>query len=170
MNKKAFTLVELAVVLLVIGILAGLLLRNLGGFTASARDQRRIGDLRNVSTYIATYYARQGQYPPTTTWSGLESELRRAGVLGPGISLPRDPLSPNQDYEYSFCTSTNPTNVGRMTNYILRAVLETTRSQAPQIFQGTATSGDLTSNSLSCGPVNTRCSGAPTSSDYCILF
>jgi prepilin-type N-terminal cleavage/methylation domain-containing protein len=167
MNKKAFTLVELSVVLLVIGILSGILLRNLGGFTAAARDERRISDLRNVSTYIATYYARQGQYPPTTTWSGLESELKKAGALGPGISLPRDPLSPNQDYEYSFCTSTN---TGRMTNYILRAVLETTRNQAPQIFQGTATSGDLTSNSLSCGPITIRCSGAPTSSDYCILF
>jgi|GEM_PF-900011 len=170
MNKKAFTIVELAVVLLVIGILSGLLLRNLGGFTASARDQRRISDLRNVSAYIATYYVRRGQYPPTTTWSGLESELIRAGALGPGMKLPRDPLSPNQDYEYSYCTSTNPTNVGRITNYILMAVLEVTRDQAPQIFQGTATSGDLTRASLSCGPINTKCSDAPTSSNYCILF
>jgi prepilin-type N-terminal cleavage/methylation domain-containing protein len=167
MNKKAFTLVELAVVLLVIGILAGLLLRNLGGFTASARDQRRIGDLRNVSAYITNYYARQGQYPATTTWSGLESELKTAGVLGPGVNLPRDPLSPNQDYSYSYCTS----STNRVTNYVLRAVLETTRGQAPQLFQGTVSYNDLTNAGLSCpGVTSAQCATSSTSTDYCLLF
>jgi prepilin-type N-terminal cleavage/methylation domain-containing protein len=167
MNKKAFTLVELAVVLLVIGILAGLLLRNLGGFTASARDQRRIADLRNVSAYITNYYARQGQYPTATTWSGLESELRRAGVLGAGIDLPRDPLSPNQGYSYSYCTSSN----NRISNYVLRAVLETTRGQSPQIFQGTVSYNDLRNAGLSCpGISSTECATSSTSNDYCLLF
>jgi prepilin-type N-terminal cleavage/methylation domain-containing protein len=159
MNKKAFTLVELAVVLLVIGILAGLLLRNLGGFTASARDQRRIGDLRNVSAYITNYYARQGKYPTATTWSDLESELRSAGVLGPGVSLPSDPSSPNQKYEYYPCKSTRTNNY---TNYILRAVLETPFTQAPSLYQGRVTS---TPSELDCG--NPSCSG---DNDYCLLF
>ena len=168
MNKKAFTLVELAVVLLVIGILAGLLLRNLGGFTASARDQRRIGDLRNVSAYITNYYARQGQYPTATTWSDLEAQLKDAGVLGPGVNLPRDPLSPNQDYSYSYCTS-SPT--GRVTNYVLRAVLETQRGQALQLFQGTVSYNDLRNANLSCpGVSSTQCATSSTSTDYCLLF
>jgi prepilin-type N-terminal cleavage/methylation domain-containing protein len=167
MNKKAFTLVELAVVLLVIGILSGLLLRNLGGFTASARDERRIGDLRNVSIYITNYYARQGKYPTATTWSGLESELRNAGVLGYGINLPRDPLSPNQDYSYSYCTSSS----NRITNYVLRAVLETTRSQSPQLFQGTVSYNDLTNAGLYCpGISSTQCATSSSSTDYCLLF
>jgi prepilin-type N-terminal cleavage/methylation domain-containing protein len=167
MNKKAFTLVELAVVLLVIGILSGLLLRNLGGFTASARDQRRIGDLRNVSIYITNYYVRQGKYPTATTWSGLETELRNAGVLGYGINLPRDPLSPNQDYSYSYCTSSS----NRITNYVLRAVLETTRGQSPQLFQGTVSYNDLTNAGLSCpGIRNTECATSSNSADYCLLF
>jgi prepilin-type N-terminal cleavage/methylation domain-containing protein len=158
MNKKAFTLVELAVVLLVIGILAGLLLRNLGGFTASARDQRRIGDLRNVSAYITNYYARQGQYPTATTWSDLESQLQNAGVLPPGTSLPKDPLG--QDYNYYPCKRTNYTEY---TNYILKATLETPSSQAPQLYQGRLTDipNDLTcENSPSCGG----------DKDYCLLF
>jgi type II secretory pathway pseudopilin PulG len=167
MNKKAFTLVELAVILLVIGILAGLLLRNLGGFIASARDQRRIGDLRNVSAYITSYYARQGKYPAATTWSDLESELKTAGVLGYGISLPRDPLSPNQDYAYSYCTSSS----NRVTNYVLKAVLETQRGQAPQLFQGTVSYNDLRNAGLSCpGIKNTDCATSSSSTDYCLLF
>ena len=158
MNKKAFTLVELAVVLLVIGILAGLLLRNLGGFTASARDQRRIGDLRNVSAYITSYYSRQGQYPTATNWADLENQLRNAGVLGPGVNLPRDPSSPNRDYEYAYCSTT----AGLVTNYILKAVLESSRDQAPQLYQGTITStpSGLTCTSITCGGNN----------EYCLLF
>ncbi len=159
MNKKAFTLVELAVVLLVIGILAGLLLRNLGGFTSSARDQRRIGDLRNVSAYITSYYSRQGQYPTATNWADLENQLRNAGVLGPGVNLPRDPSSPNRDYEYAHCTSAG----GVITNYILRAVLEASRDQAPQLYQGAITNipPELTCNpSITCGGNN----------EYCLLF
>jgi len=159
MNKKAFTLVELAVVLLVIGILAGLLLRNLGGFTASARDQRRIGDLRNVSAYITNYYARKGEYPTANSWSDLEDQLRSAGVLGPGVSLPKDPSSPNQTYNYYPCKSTASNNY---TNYILRAVLETSVTQAPSLYQGRVTS---IPSELDCG--NPSCSG---DNDYCLLF
>jgi prepilin-type N-terminal cleavage/methylation domain-containing protein len=41
MNKKAFTLVEMAIVLVIIGILAGLTISNLAGFGKKGRDQRR---------------------------------------------------------------------------------------------------------------------------------
>jgi prepilin-type N-terminal cleavage/methylation domain-containing protein len=159
MNKKAFTLVELAVVLLVIGILAGLLLRNLGGFTASARDQRRIGDLRNVSAYITNYYARQGQYPTANSWSDLEAQLRDVGVLGPGVSLPKDPSSPNRTYNYYPCERSE----GVVVNYILKAVLETPITQAPTLYQGRITEV----------PTGLTCKGDPSCSgdnDYCLLF
>jgi len=159
MKKKAFTLVELAVVLLVIGILAGLLLRNLGGFTASARDQRRIGDLRNVSAYITNYYARTGQYPTATDWSTLETQLKNAGVLGPGVSLPNDPSSPNQKYNYYPCK----TSAGVVVNYILKAVLETPITQAPTLYQGRITGV----------PTGLTCEGSPScngDNDYCLLF
>jgi len=168
MNKKAFTLVELAVVLLVIGILAGLLLRNLGGFTSAARDQRRIGDLRNVSSLITTYYVRRGQYPTATTWSNLEQALKDAGVLTPGTRLPNDPTAPTISYKYSYCTSTSS---GRITNYVLKAQLESNRQQAPDLFKDSITYTDISNAGLSCpGITASECSSTGASSDYCLLF
>ena len=159
MNKRAFTLVELAVVLLVIGILAGLLLRNLGGFTSIARDQRRIGDLKNVSIYLSNYYTRQGRYPTVTSWSTLEQTLRDAGVLAPGMTLPKDPVG-NKDYDYYYCSSTG----GRISNYILRAQLENSTSQAPQLYEGSITT---TPSGLSCTPTP-QCN--PNNNSVCFLF
>ncbi len=166
MSKKAFTLVELAVVLLVIGILAGLLLRNLGGFTSTARDQRRIGDLRNTITYLTAYYTKNGSYPTATDWNTLESQLRAAGVLGAGSSLPRDPsgLTP---YLYAPCTSTPGTNVNtNPTNFIIAARLESTRDQARALYEGTVTT---TPSGWSCPSASTFISNC-NDNYYCLAY
>jgi len=134
MSKKAFTLIELAVVLLVIGILAGVVLRNIGGFTASARDSRRIGDLRNVSTYLGQYLLKTGKYPTSTTWDDLEATLHDAGVLSAGSPLPRDPLA-GRKYYYAYCTTSGET---APTHYVIWAYLETTVDKSPQIFKDSA--------------------------------
>ena len=73
MSKKAFTLVELLVVVAIIAILASALLVGLGGARQKARDARRIADLRNVQSALEVYYARNNQYPAATDWSGLET-------------------------------------------------------------------------------------------------
>ncbi|MGC8981662.1 MAG: type II secretion system protein [Minisyncoccia bacterium] len=134
MSKKAFTLIELAVVLLVIGILAGVVLRNIGGFTASARDSRRISDLRNVQTYLSQYFLRQGTYPDVLSWASLEVALRKAGVLSTGTPLVNDPVK-GRYYNYSFCTTTD-----NAPHYVIWAVLEASNiNNAPQLFKDSAT-------------------------------
>ncbi|MER3475178.1 MAG: hypothetical protein C4335_14420 [Armatimonadota bacterium] len=128
-NKKGFTLIEMAIVLLVIGILAGIVLRNIGGQSAIARDTRRQGDLRNVSNYLATYMAKFGYFPTSTTWDALETELNQARITD------RLPLDPQQKtgasgYNYFPCSDSgqapsmpnNPAN-----HFILRAQLEQTQ-------------------------------------------
>ena len=167
MSKKAFTLIELAVVLLVIGILAGVVLRNIGGFTAGARDSRRIADLRNVSTYLGQYLLKYGKYPTSTTWSDLEATLRDAGVLSAGSPLPRDPLAGRQ-YYYAYCTTSGET---APTHYVIWAYLETTVDKSPQIFKDSA-SGTISAkqndfgwqctlpekvDSVTCGSSSTFC-------------
>jgi len=129
--KRGFTLIELAIVILVIGILAGLMLRNMGGFTASARDTRRIGDLRNVQTYLAQYFVKMGTYPATSTWAGLETELRRAGVIATGTSFVNDPVR-TKTYGYTYCTS-SPDGAP---HYIIYAELEASNiNTSPELFR-----------------------------------
>ena len=159
--KKGFTLIEMAVVLLIIGILAGIVLRNIAGPTPIARDTRRVGDLRNTAAYLATYLVKFGQFPTSSNWVALETALRNAGITD---RLPRDP-STGAGYSYYFCsdigavtTAGNPIN-----HFVLQAVLEQTPAQAPRLWETAATSTPgwyCNVTTLPCNPANR---------EYCII-
>ena len=61
--KRAFTLVELIVVIGIIGVLAGVLLASLSGSTESARTARCLSNMRNLAAACQTYGAESGRYP-----------------------------------------------------------------------------------------------------------
>jgi prepilin-type N-terminal cleavage/methylation domain-containing protein len=159
MSKKAFTLIELAVVLLVIGILAGVVLRNIGGFAAGARDSRRIGDLRNVSVYLSQYFLKNGKYPTATNWTNLETVLRDAGILSTGTPLVNDPLKA-RSYWYTYCGIGNKFEAS---HYVIWANLEASNiNNAPQMFKDSA-SGTPSDWGWSCyTDVNCANSASPT--------
>lgn len=60
---SGFTIVELLVVIVVIGILAGLVLNSFSGAQGRARDAKRKTDIRTLTTALEIYYAENGQYP-----------------------------------------------------------------------------------------------------------
>ena len=62
-NQKGFTLVELLVVIAIIGILATLLLLQLGVARSTAKDAKRIADINQVRTALELYFDDNGQYP-----------------------------------------------------------------------------------------------------------
>ena len=97
-HQKGFTLVELLVVIAIIGILATLLLLQLGVARQRARDAKRIADVSQVRTAIELYYDDSGQYPQIATYSGL------AALLVPKYmtQLPSDPLNVAGTYEYRY--------------------------------------------------------------------
>ena len=61
--KKAFTLVELLVVIGIIGILAGIMLATFGGSTESAASARCLANMKNLATACQTYGMEHGHYP-----------------------------------------------------------------------------------------------------------
>lgn len=64
-SQKGFTLIEMLVVIVIISFLLGIVLTGTLGFQASARDTRRIGDLRNAQNFLELYFNMCGHYPGT---------------------------------------------------------------------------------------------------------
>lgn len=98
-SEKGFTLVELLVVIAIIGILATLLLLQLGVARQRARDAKRIADINQTRTAVELYYDDNGQYPQQATYAGLGALLVPKYLT----LVPTDPLNlaPNT-YNYAF--------------------------------------------------------------------
>ncbi len=70
MRRKGFTLLELAIVLVVIGLLIALVVRGVT-LQSSARVKRVAADIRNIHTAVMVYYSKKGVYPGDTDGNGL---------------------------------------------------------------------------------------------------
>lgn len=87
MEKKAFTLVELLVVISIIAMLTSIVLVSLRGVRTKARDARRMSDIRQISNAMEMAYADvspecggENAYPTSSSASGtttLSSVLPR---------------------------------------------------------------------------------------------
>lgn len=129
-TRKGFTLIEMAVVLLIIGILAGIVLRNIGGFNVQARDQRKVADLQLIGNYLAQYYANKGHFPPTSTFLGLQSYLT-SSIPG----LRSIPGNSNQYYYTACATGSGYTTTTNPNHFILKVILEQTKDQASGLYE-----------------------------------
>lgn len=71
-TRRGFTIVELLIVIVVIGILAAITIVAYNGIQARARDAQRLSDIQSVAKALQLYYADNGSYPVTTP-SGMSS-------------------------------------------------------------------------------------------------
>ena len=69
-RKSGFTLVELLIVTVIIGILAGMMMLTMGSATDSAEAAKLINDLRLVKSASLLYYADQEKWPDNGAASG----------------------------------------------------------------------------------------------------
>jgi len=94
--SRGFTLVELLVVIAIIGILATLLLLQLGVARQRARDVKRIADVNQLRTSVELYYDDNGSYPADITITELSKYM---------VRVPTDPLVAATTYGYKTKTA-----------------------------------------------------------------
>lgn len=71
-HSSGFTLVELLIVIIIVGILASLILIAFNGVQGRAHDATIKTDLRNHGNKLQQYYVINGQYPPSSNLTSLE--------------------------------------------------------------------------------------------------
>lgn len=95
MQKKAFTLIELLIVIAIIGILASVVIVKLSKARGRARDVQRMSDLNQIGKALEVYKTDNGAYPVAASWGANDSanwQLLK-NVLEPNYfsQVPQDP-------------------------------------------------------------------------------
>lgn len=113
-NKNAFTLIEIMLVVIIIGILAAMVIPNMAGRGEQARASAARADIdANLSTALDLYELDNGQYP--TSEQGLKALLEKpssspapANWHGPYLKKKRIPVDPwGREYKYAAPGSNN---------------------------------------------------------------
>ena len=105
LNKKGFTIVELLIVIVVIGILAAITVVAYNGIQKRAMVAQTTSELATINKAILAYHAVHGSYPATPSggWLGMSREANYIPGLVPEFigALPQNPTSvTNAAYAY----------------------------------------------------------------------
>jgi prepilin-type N-terminal cleavage/methylation domain-containing protein len=63
-NEEGFTLIELMIVIVILGVLAGIVLFAVGGITDRGTSAACKTDVSTIETGVEAYFAKVGSYPP----------------------------------------------------------------------------------------------------------
>ena len=85
-KQQGFTIVELLIVIVVIGILAALVITTFTGIQQKARNTERTTDIKAIHGQVEAYFAQNGKYPTLAnvndaTWRGTNMKGLDAEAL-----------------------------------------------------------------------------------------
>ena len=125
-RSEGFTIVELLIVIIIIGILATLVVVQFTNQQKKARDTKRKTDIGAIQTHLEAYYAENGKYPTATgvttaNLKGLKSESLKAPNGTDPISA--DAASKTH-YNYTVTPANCDNTATDCTNFTISAVLE----------------------------------------------
>ena len=122
-NKQGgFTLLELLIVIVIIGILALIIVPGLASGPKRARDAQRKSDMRAVKNALETYYNDKNTYPTPTGTNGSTTYFSNlSAVLTPDY-LPTVPTDPRSGTTTGYVYGVNSTTTA--TKYVIEANME----------------------------------------------
>lgn len=105
-KQSGFTIVELLIVIVVIGILAALVITTFSGIQKKARDSERQTDINAVHGQVEAYYAQNGKYPTLTDLQ--TASFITANLKGLDLSAAKDPkLGATTPFPVATATASN---------------------------------------------------------------
>jgi general secretion pathway protein G len=108
-RENGFSLVELIVVMVILGMLAGLVAVRTRGYLISAKQNAAKSEIAQIVKAIETFYADQSRYPSAD--EGIEILVQGTDTWSDGFldKMPRDPWK--NAYEYVSPGTTQPYEV-----------------------------------------------------------
>ncbi|HXY18258.1 MAG TPA: type II secretion system protein [Candidatus Nitrosopolaris sp.] len=133
LRNQGFTIVELLIVIVVIGILATLVITTYNGVQSKARDTKRKTDINALQGQVEAYNTNAGFYPTLADMN--DSAWRSTNMKGLDPSALNDPQNPNPTstlcatttahcYVYAVTPSGCDNSTTDCTSYTLSASLE----------------------------------------------
>lgn len=132
-KQSGFTIVELLIVIVVIGILAALVVTTFSGIQKKARDSERQTDINAVHGQVEAYYAQNGRYPGLADLDGTTAGFVSTNLKGLDPQALRDPkqvgnapqaATSGTTYGYAVSPSGCTAAGTECTSYTLTATLE----------------------------------------------
>ncbi len=125
-KTRAFTLIELIVVIAIIGFLTTLAFTSFSGARIQSRDQKKISDLSEIQLALEQYFNKYGFYPVKT------DDLS----TGQYKFLAQVPTPPSIDASYNYVPLATPANPSICISYQLWTRLEGKNSTASSSKRG----------------------------------
>lgn len=133
LKQQGFTIVELLIVIVVIGILAALVITTFTGIQQKARNTERETDIKALQGQIEAYYAQNGKYPTLANLN--DTTFRSASMKGLDAEALKDPKGSAQtlvaaaaanSYAYTVTPSGCDNSATDCSGYTLTATYEGT--------------------------------------------
>jgi len=131
-KQQGFTIVELLIVIVVIGILAALVITTFNGIQQKGRDTERQTDIKALHGQLEAYYAQNGRYPTLANLN--DATFRGTSMKGLDSAALKDPKGTAEELKASTTTnyyvytvspaSCDNGSAGDCTGYVLSAKLE----------------------------------------------
>ena len=139
-KRRAFTLLEVLVVVVIIGFLVTLAIVALSSSRMKARDTKRISDVKSLQTALELYYTDESNYPPT---SSVVPGLPLVGLITGHIYMTKVPSAPYPRIEGACANDADYTyNQTQYNSYTLNYCLAATVGAVSAGLQ-TAVPGDI---------------------------